>query len=674
MAEDQSTGRLQRAPTGGKGGAPGPPPAAKGKGPGPPPPLLSGSLSAQQPPAKAAGAAPGPPPPRPPPAEGKGAAPGPPPPRLPTAGGKGAGKGAATAAPGPPPPPGGSDAARRPHDRAPEAAKKATISPPAHLVAPQGAPTIRVQKRLLGERAAEGTLWEGLGMWGPDQLLGRPALDLTVVNVDALREQWSLSLQPRDVTQAQTQSVRSQRTLPGSVLFCVEVTSFRQNFTPELVRRALTEDMDALSSEQAEALSKLAPYVDQFGVDLRNLVPVRGQDAFVPAELLIWNIACIPEGANRARLLADRVKIPSEVCRVERQVADLELAAKSLWESKPLRSILQTILAVRNILSQEGSPGFSISSLQNLKNERVLPALAPDATSRSPSVLSMVVSMLEATQGARCRLRLLRILWIGRMLPTEQTASLVWSFLGDDLRASPWDALPLLQECWRTCTLMSYEMLSELHSLESVARTLASRDFGAAGTSDVWKDQLAEFRAATATAVDTVRSCRSRFSSAGSKLARLVGEVQGPSSVQPNSRQWQATEHALKHLHILGRDLTQEREVLRKARMQQRARSLAQQTDGPVRSWPAVDTSAHLLAYTTDPDLVRSLKLSSAGPSTDANRTAVAKAKEAGAAIEAKKQAQAKAKANQDLLHGSGPEGSYKRCPTTGRWVNSLRG
>lgn len=551
--------------------------------------------------------------------------------------------------------------------------------PPPHLAAPANAPLLRVYGPL---PKANGSLWDGLSRWGAEHsassvkdankthLFAEP-LDGLVINYDLLREHWHGT--PSTVPAAPTAPTRQQGVVDDSIVFLVEVTMRAHQLSPALLRRALTEDFDALSSEQAQALAlSVAPFVPVTEGDLRMEVARRGKGALRPAEAVLWAVANVHHGMQRSMLLGLRAKLPEEEEHMRSRVDRMEEFAESLVRSRPLRTVLQLLLILRNVMSQQSHEAFSMESLAGLNNERV-PSLS--AEHRDSNTMKLLVNMMDATHANRRQRRILRLFAVGRLAPTNTTRKIVWQFL-EEKPESPWDVLPLLQACETKLADGEVVSLIRQHRLELstllLHRVVEVRQ-GALDTraSGLWLQQLRDLEAQIVVGVEFAAGLAVRAEEALERLAVLLSakQTQRYPRIALNC---EPTAAALRGLRVFGAALEAER--ARRGAEKARAAAKAGRVhshSSHVRAWTEVDTRGVALLHTCDLDLMRLLTGTPTGTAAHAPRAPVG----AKAVNSPKANAEVQLSPHSPhshLLH-SGLDGVYIRCPLTGQWLAGNR-
>merc|ERR1712135_189968 len=82
--------------------------------------------------------------------------------------------------------------------------------------------------------------------------------------------------------------------------------------------RGLTEDMDAMSPDQADGLVRLVtPHVSaELSEALRRAVQARGVESLTSAEALVWAFVCVPNGTVWADLVSQRFDVEAKAASV----------------------------------------------------------------------------------------------------------------------------------------------------------------------------------------------------------------------------------------------------------------------------------------------------------------------------------------------------------------------
>lgn len=367
--------------------------------------------------------------------------------------------------------------------------------------------------------------------------------------------------------------------------------------------------------------------------------------------------------------------------------------ARQLGSSPSLRTVLQTILAARNILSQKGCPGYTASSLEHLSSER-LPRHAPSSVDpltgevvpvsltwiqeHNPSVLTLVSEMLIKTHEHRCRLRFLRMFAIGRLVSIDTLRRQIWSYL-DDLHESPWDALALLGNCKRG--LCDRDRLDDMSGQAMKFRQILRQDFvhlqehtsfqnQAVNPHSAFSTQILQLQARFANALQICDDAVEAMTDTAVHICRLGGN-----HAVLGTRSFEAAGDILQSMRYLGLTL---REEMLKCQAKRCARAVAvlrssRCHDKPTVRWAPVDTRIHQLMVTVDTDLIRQFRAEGGSKSDGPHGSGVQEMDAQGAGgeqenekMKTKKEEEVHA-AFYDAIH-SGPEGVYRRDPLTGKW------
>eukprot|EP00931_Biecheleriopsis_adriatica_P074294 TRINITY_DN48388_c0_g1_i1.p1 TRINITY_DN48388_c0_g1~~TRINITY_DN48388_c0_g1_i1.p1 ORF type:complete len:668 (-),score=145.31 TRINITY_DN48388_c0_g1_i1:34-1803(-) len=559
--------------------------------------------------------------------------------------------------------------------------------PPKDLLAPAGSARLRLDH---GLHDAEGTMWEGLGFWNTAE--AENILEGTVIDYAAMQKLWApMPSPPPRESFVRSRQLRSS-VLPVDVSRQAEIAVKGAKLTPDLVKLALTEDMLALSSEQAHVLNAvLAPMAQEASGLLRGVVEQRGAEFLSSSEAVLWTISCIPAAELRAQLVAEQHDLEANVGGVRDAVATVESVTRMLRESKSMRSLLQMILIARNVLGQEARAGFQARSFSNISSQRlnrptptsfdpdtgeVIPAPSHWMNLNNPSILNLVAQMIESTHEKRCRLRFLRMFALGRSsafagLNDDHVLQNIWSYL-DDLGESPRDVLPLLRTCSQSICDQDmldyisrqgrqYELMVPL--LESLEHSVTVADI-----ESLFVDQLQSMRMRYSAAQTVCENSAKELVRLAGTLCKLGGEC--PARSRDVFDGAGAVLRSLKHL---GHQLA---EALSAVQVKRAAEAAANRTESgrPTTRWPQVDTS-YMLWYARDPDMIRRLK--------QASVSMVEAASQEQALLPQRLAAQAHTEAVQpqeavegtvqvpsvpiDLMH-SGTDGVYVRDEVTGLW------
>lgn len=546
---------------------------------------------------------------------------------------------------------------------------------PEHLQAPQGANRLRPPRRL---ESTVGTLWEGLKPWEADH-------SVCVIDLDRLREQWLTPAVPAVPTQAQT--IHRGTLLSRYAAQSVGIAMLSLGLNPGLVDQALTQDFSVLSPAQAEGLVNLVvPHTEEQG-QLQVAVQINGVQGLSPAEQLVWAVASVPQGPARARLLALQHTMPGEVAHAEFQAGVAERLPERLRSSWGLRSVLQALLVIRNILSQQDCRAFPVEALATLDIERVrhvasrfnpqTQTFTPGGQDRAwfqdncPTTLRLVAECMVNTHARRCQLRLLRMLSVGRLCRQNHVRQQVWAYL-DDLQSSVMDVFTTLQDSRSDmlCAALVADFQRYTTHLRVAQREVHAlqAEIGAhpvMGRSQL-SEQVAELGVRITEATNAVHGAVVRIEGATADVCALTGAGTGR-GLQDKFR---GAREALAGLRHFGRILQQEVELVLFVRG--RAARTRQQDQGAVsdlalrraRPWKPVDTRAEVLCTTKDPNLIRRLR-SELGSVQSSQKASSAAEQEV--EVEATKDSGAGSTSAVSLVHG-GVEGAYRRDPITGKW------
>jgi hypothetical protein len=459
--------------------------------------------------------------------------------------------------------------------------------------------------------------------------------------------------------------------------------------TEDDVRRALTEDMAAVTAAQARAIfTELSPIAREGADHLRVAVQRHGVGALNQSELVIWVLVNIPHAETRARLLMEQYRVDEEAAHLQESVDEAASLAEGLRSSRALRTVLQTVLTARNVLSQEGCAGYTASSLDHISHERiarhvpsrvdpvtgeVMPVSQTWLEEHNPSMLALVSEMLLQTHVYRCRLRFLRMLAVGRVMPVDTLRCKIWAYL-DDLHESPWDALTLLCEC--KPFLLDFDHFNQITYQTRNYEMVLRNDFpllrahASFRADSCFATQVGEVERRIERAIQIGYIGREKLSDTAIKICRLGGDhdVTGMAS-------FSAAEAILQSMKLLGQRLRAD--MLRRDRRKRECAAAdlrrARPKNAPTVKWATVDTRAHQLMATRDADLVRELRTKS-GSDEDAPTAPRASMDTQGLRQEqetqksdAEKDRETRHAAFYDTIH-TGPEGVYHRDALTGKW------
>lgn len=551
---------------------------------------------------------------------------------------------------------------------------------PRDLIAPKHAHLLRVDRAVF---RGEGTIWDGLEPFGVARVTGNDGpLEGTEIDVDFLRTFWA----PQQVAVPVAAEPEPRFVLNHNQSQKMQIAMLANALSPDLVRRALTEDLDLLSADQATALANhICPFAAEAATSISAEVARRGgaADLSLP-EAMIWAIINVPKGVQRAQVLAERSELQGEVEYVEERLEKAEGLVLRLRGSRPLKSILQIALAIRNIMSQRSSEGIRCERLAAFFFEKV-GALGYQNGAPPTSVLEVIVRMAEAVHARRARLQFHRMMAVGRLASDDNSKKIVWSFMGDQ-RASPWDSLALLADC--DSDLFSSEMASEIRSRGQHMRHILHNQYPAAhaaaavdsGTTEAWRIQFEAARRSVHEAADFFDQSLLRLTAAATSLNKLFGE--SASRVNNPSRQLleeRAAASVCSHLKLLGKNLATEqlRQESERKRTTETVR-LGGSGGRRARVWPPVDTTVATLHATSDTDLLRTLGFllpsRGAAGAHEGPEGVYRRDPETGEWVMQRAGGPARSgPSGADLMHG-GADGMFVRDPVTGRWVSSYTG
>mmetsp|Transcript_83429 Transcript_83429/g.152619 ORF Transcript_83429/g.152619 Transcript_83429/m.152619 type:complete len:730 (-) Transcript_83429:43-2232(-) len=584
--------------------------------------------------AKAPPAPPAPAVPKPPPtAKGKGKGP---PPK-----GKGKGKGKAPLPPsqkGQPLPKGKGKG---------KASGSQRIPPPEHLLAP-GPQRVRLHHHLTLN--CEGTYWQNLSPW---EAHSPEVLECTSVDTDELLRQWQIAMAAPAVhapVWVPRGAINDQSSLRHLQLMVKS-----RGLTPEIVTRGLTEDFEALNVDQAFTLDCIGRQCfDVWVGQIRAFVQMRGVDALLPEEAVLWAMETSPAGRHMADFAFQYFTLQTEVASVTDKIDKIIGLLQELESSRVLRTLLQTVLIIVNTMSQEEHKAFSLSELSFVTDARL--------SQRASTLGKLIAENLEVTHMRRERLRFFRMLAVGRVPIANSARRRVWSYL-DDLKESPWDVVPLLQRCREFLRLDQFQELlqNDLWDVERLQRNL--------GRFLRNERQVTDLRRCAARIQEQVQGLTVSADAAQLRLDRFKAELEaavshfgalfmgGNRGGNSNARRFEDARGLLRGLVDFGSRLELEMVQIEKRRLAQRGH--VANRDG----WPVVDTNYYVKHVTMDLDLRRSLH----APPVPRNKLQVAAAsKSTEAAAAAVKKSDAKPFAH--ILHG-GQDGEYRRDLETGKWI-----
>jgi len=94
--------------------------------------------------------------------------------------------------------------------------------------------------------------------------------------------------------------------LPANISRRAEIAVTASRLTPELVRRALTEDVTAITAKQAQVLAQeLAPIAQEANSYLQMAVNHHGHEWLNTAEAVLWAIGDLSHFRARASAVAE---------------------------------------------------------------------------------------------------------------------------------------------------------------------------------------------------------------------------------------------------------------------------------------------------------------------------------------------------------------------------------
>jgi len=536
---------------------------------------------------------------------------------------------------------------------------------PGHLAAPAGTP---IRQRHLSELdKSEGTFWEGLHPWGED-LSSSGVLQGLALDAEVLEEIWASPFTQQQERPHRRQAAGTVSLLSLGLQHAIETVARAKKLTPERVSYALSEDLNSLSSEQAETLGEIAQYVREASgflniQDLRDQVARNGVEVLSGAEKMLWAIVSVPDGPLLAQLLGERVKVSEAQEWLDKRVAEVEALVETLRCSSPFKTLLQAVLLVRNCFMQRDHAGFPHSSLLQLSTERFR---------GHSSTLQVVVKVLEQTHERRCNLREFQCLVIQRYIPCNLARHIIAEFLDDP--ESPWDVLPLLRKCrYNLCgseVLLDIQWQVHRFAPSFQMATAAQRRLSERRSNDLVARQLGDFLNDLQNFLMVAEANVDRMRGAMRSLCSLAGVPR--SNLRDDARMSDEAADILRTYRHLGERLEVELSALRKqraarrtqARMEAALHSGAGAPRQQARCWSAVDTRVQILQLTQDPALIRELRADIL-PAGRLRRQAAAKR-------QPRKKEEDTSKRMLDMVH-PGPEGSYGRCPETGRWINMLQ-
>mmetsp|Transcript_137428 Transcript_137428/g.238916 ORF Transcript_137428/g.238916 Transcript_137428/m.238916 type:complete len:877 (+) Transcript_137428:113-2743(+) len=521
------------------------------------------------------------------------------------------------------------------------------IPPPEHLLAP-GPQRVRLHHHLTLN--CEGTYWQNLSPW---EAHSPEVLECTSVDTDELLRQWQIAMAAPAVhapVWVPRGAINDQSSLRHLQLMVKS-----RGLTPEIVTRGLTEDFEALNVDQAFTLDCIGrQFFDVWIGQIRAFVQMRGVDALLPEEAVLWAMETSPAGRHMADFAFQYFTLQTEVASVTDKIDKIIGLLQELESSRVLRTLLQTVLIIVNTMSQEEHKAFSLSELSFVTDARL--------SQRASTLGKLIAENLEVTHMRRERLRFFRMLAVGRVPIANSARRRVWSYL-DDLKESPWDVVPLLQRCREFLRLDQFQELlqNDLWDVERLQRNL--------GRFLRNERQVTDLRRCAARIQEQVQGLTVSADAAQLRLDRFKAELEaavshfgalfmgGNRGGNSNARRFEDARGLLRGLVDFGSRLELEMVQIEKRRLAQRGH--VANRDG----WPVVDTNYYVKHVTMDLDLRRSLH----APPVPRNKLQVAAAsKSTEAAAAAVKKSDAKPFAH--ILHG-GQDGEYRRDLETGKWI-----
>jgi len=589
-------------------------------------------------------------------------------------GGKAKGKGQGEAPPAPPP---RQDVERRRATRQQLEAQAAREVVPHHLRAPEGAAQLRCLKTTSD---IDGTLWEGMDPWSLE-----PSLTCHI-NLERLQEQWL----PPPAAPALAVGLTARAAdgvLPTSISQSVQIAMHGLRLTPDLVRRALTQDLDILTVEQTLGLEReiLPPLRQEVGIisDLHAAVARSGQASLRPAEALLWIVGTLPHGLQRVRLASLRHTLPEEVTSAKAHVATATTLVKQIQHSQHLKAILHSMLVIHNVLAQQECNAFPLSSLVTADRERLRRPVGGLHADREnnwfnqnfPSTMRLAAEVIADAHALERRLRFHRMVAVGGLFKASHVKQLIWDYL-DDMEEGIVSVFPLLARCTRVVfdrdLIYHFEHMARMLGTFQTDVQAVQVAIDQSSASTVLPEQIAELSVCMTEARSAFLAEQAQLSDVAQRLCDLVGEQVGMSRDRyhrqmslTHQRCTAATEafHCLRHFGaIMHKELKMVWSLRAREQQQQRA-AMAGDLDGvrrAARCWAPIDTSEQELLHTHDPDTIRRVRASKRAPFDVTAEVAPGQE----AAIQPEKFA---LPASSSTIHG-GIEGSYARDPLTGRW------
>jgi len=425
--------------------------------------------------------------------------------------------------------------------------------PPDHVLAPEGSRTLRLRSdRKITDTV--GTLWHNLQPW---DVSGAGVLDGIHVDIERLRA--DMVVRARAPQRAEARDAAS-RPRSSACLHWVGMTMAAVGLTPELVEAAFLHDLSVLNAEQVRVLGEeVAPKASDPEVQehLRSLEDDQVDPVtWGKSEKVILVIQNIPHSLDVIKILGhlsslrEEMFSPPQEINLQKRLQKTEARLKELHASQALRTILQTILLVRNVLAQQESYAFRLDSLDDLGRERV--------GQGTGSVLSHVVKDLLEAHNKGHRLRFYRQQAVCRLLESKKLRHLVWEFL-DSPETSPLDALPLLKSCDpMLCDADVPGMFGQQVARMKELSTLCTKLLLESELNEQLEGQLRGMQKSADDACQVFTQGLERMEAAALALARLGGWE--PSTEVLESQRWRLAKDTLTHLKLLGSQIEGELE------------------------------------------------------------------------------------------------------------------
>lgn len=493
---------------------------------------------------------------------------------------------------------------------------------PSSLVAP-GPQRIHVP-----QRRQQGSIWDTLRPWDGNS---RNVLECLSIDVDEIMDMWTPPPQP--VTLAPV----IRLPLEYRAMQRLEVAIRGTNLTPDLVQQGLTQDFDVLSEDQATALyDVVVPAHALVRGTLHGMVGRDGIESLTSNERVLWTIESIPQALQLAQFAVARFSVPESIDSACTRILELGTLVDELCISRSVKTLLQTCLVYTNVLSQQGRNGLSVQELPQLQLRKLHP--------NSPSVLTLVARSLQRQHDARCRLRFTRMIAVGQHPIGASIKKVIWQYL-NDLQESPWDVFQTLKKC-KMHNLSDYadNLLRQKASLSVISAVI--QDFNVVSANQLATgmsksripDQVLGLREVLRDAFHKLEVCEIGLPRMANDLIDLFG--------QGRAADLQDVTVLLHCLEVLGRNLETEKETVDRKRRSAQGSGKRGQKWG---TWEEVDTKSMVLARSSDPDFIRASRVHIEGAEVLAAR-------------------QHSLQPLEHLLHG-GPDGQFKRCDLTGRWL-----